>query len=323
MRVLILHSDVPPDAPPDEIDTLYTVDAVRDVLRERGYHVETAAFAPRPDHLRALLDRTKPDRVFNLVEAVFGLGQFATVAAQMLEAAGAAFTGCPGAAMAVAGDKPLAKALLRSLGLPTADWSMAPEWKGLAADRQYVVKHATEDASIGLDDKSVVLGRDVAARAADSAARWGGRWFAEAYLPGREFNVSVIEEDGRPRVLPVPEMRFDNWEKGRVRLVGYAAKWDEESSDLVNTARDFSYARKNPALAAMLGDLVERAWHLFGLRGFARVDFRLDDTGQPMILELNPNSCLEPGAGLAAAAAEAGLSYGDLVARILDAAHKG
>jgi D-alanine-D-alanine ligase len=320
VRVLILHSDVPPDAPADEQDTLYTAEAVREALVGRGHQAEMAAFAPRPDHLRALLDRSKPNSVFNLVEAVWGLGQFAIVAAQLLEMAGVPFTGTPGGAMALAGDKPLTKSFLRTLGLPTADWSVGPEWKGLEASRQYVVKHATEDASIGLDDASVVSGREVPARAAESAKRWGGRWFAEAYLPGREFNVSAIEVDGRPLVLPVPEMRFHNWEAGRVRIVGYAAKWDEDSSDLDNTRRDFALAPGDASLAEELRGLVEQCWIRFGMRGFARVDFRLDENGRPTILELNPNPCLEPGAGLAAAAREIGLDYAALVETILNAA---
>jgi D-alanine-D-alanine ligase len=320
MRVLILHSDVAPDAPADEQDTLYTAEAVREALSGLGYTAEMAAFAPRPDHLRALLDKTKPDTVFNLVEAVWGLGQFAIVAAQLLEMAGVPFTGTPGGAMALAGDKPLTKSLLRRLDLPTADWSVGPEWRGLDPKRTYVVKHATEDASIGLDDNAVVSGREVPARAAASAERWGGRWFAEAYLPGREFNVSAIEVEGRPLVLPVPEMRFHNWEAGRVRIVGYAAKWDEASSDLDNTQRDFALAPSDAALAEELRALVEQCWILFGMRGFARVDFRLDADGRPMILELNPNPCLEPGAGLAAAAAQTGRDYPALVETILKAA---
>jgi D-alanine-D-alanine ligase len=320
MRVLILHSDVPPDAPADEQDTLWTVDAVKEALISRGHDIACAAFAPSPAHLRGLLSAHKPDVVFNLTESVFGLGQFAIMAAQMLEMCGVPFTGNPGGAMALAGDKPLTKSFLRTLDLPTADWSLAPDWKGLQANRKYVVKHATEDASVGLDDGSVVLGADVAARAAQSAAKHGGRWFAETYLPGREFNVSAIEIDGKPRVLPIPEMHFVNWAEGRVRLVSYAAKWDESSPDLENTARGFGIDQKDTVLAGALRGLVERVWTLFGLRGFARVDFRLDDDGRPMILELNPNPCLESGAGLAAAALEAGLSYADLVETILKAA---
>jgi D-alanine-D-alanine ligase len=319
MDVLILHSDVAPDAPMDEQDTLWTVDAVKVALAERGYGVATAAFAPLPAHLRGLLETYKPDVVFNLTESVFGLGQFATVAAQMLEMCNIPFTGNAGGAMATAGDKPLTKSLLRSLGLPTADWFVGPNWDGLDPDTTYVVKHATEDASIGLTDEAVVPGSRVAERAAESSKLHGGRWFAEAYLSGREFNVSCIEIDGKPRVLPVPEMLFENWPANRPRLVNYAAKWDEESPDLVNTAR-FFVGEDDAALCVRLNELVEACWTRFGLRGFARIDFRCDAHGEPMILELNPNPCLESGAGLAAAALQIGMSYADLVEAILKAA---
>jgi D-alanine-D-alanine ligase len=319
MHVLVLHSDVAPDAPADEQDTLWTVDAVKAALAERGHGVASAAFAPLPAHLRGLLETYKPEIVFNLVESVFGLGQFAIVAAQMLEMCNIPFTGNMGGAMALAGDKPLTKSLLRTLGLPTADWSCGPDWAGLDPNAKYVVKHATEDASVGMDDGSVVLGADVPARAAASTRAHGGRWFAETYLTGREFNVSAIEINGRPCVMPVPEMRFDNWPENRPRLVNWDAKWNEEHPDLSNTNREF-VGEKDAALAAKLTGLVEKTWTLFGLRGFARIDFRCDDACNPMILELNPNPCLESGAGLAAAAARIGMSYADLVEAILKAA---
>ncbi|MGH6872870.1 MAG: D-alanine--D-alanine ligase family protein [Rhizomicrobium sp.] len=319
MDVLILHSDVAPDAPPDEQDTLWTVDAVKAALADRGHGVATAAFAPAPAHLRGLLETHKPDAVFNLVESVFGLGQFATMAAQMLEMCNVPFTGNPGGAMALAGDKPLTKSLLRTMGLPTAHWVEGPQWAGLDAERIYVVKHATEDASVGMTDDSVVSGARVQARAEECTRRHGGRWFAEEYLTGREFNVSCIEVDGKPRVLPVPEMRFDNWPENRPRLVNWAAKWDEDHPDLSNTNRDF-VGDEDAALAAQLTGLVADSWTRFGLRGFARVDFRCDAGGNPMILELNPNPCLESGAGLAAAAAKIGMDYADLCEAILNAA---
>src|SRR5581483_2864532 len=107
MRILVLHSDVPADAPADEQDTLITAHSVADVLRSRGHEISLASFVPSPEPFRALLERVRPDAVFNLVESVFGLGQFAPVACQMLEMTNVPYTGNSGAAMALAGDKPL------------------------------------------------------------------------------------------------------------------------------------------------------------------------------------------------------------------------
>lgn len=320
MRVLVLHSDIAPDAPPDEQDTLATADAVCSVLSARGHEPTPFAFTPDPRALNRVLCDSEVEVVFNLVESVLGQGDLAGVSAAMLARLRIPFTGASAAALAGAADKCFAKRLLRSAGLPTPDWSEPSQWCGLANDALYVVKSADEDASVGLDDDAVVHGRDVKSRHAACAARHGGRWFAEVYCPGREFNVSLIETDGDARLLPIAETRFEGWSPGRPRIVGYAAKWDNDSPDCTGTPRAFGIESESPALAANLRGLAFSAWRLLSLRGYARVDFRLDGSGSPMILEINPNPCLEPHAGFAAAAAEAGIGYDELVEGIVRAA---
>jgi D-alanine-D-alanine ligase len=115
-------------------------------------------------------------------------------------------------------------------------------------------------------------------------------------------------------------MKFESWLEGRPRIVGYAAKWDEGSPDSAQTVRVFG---TEPALDRELSDLARRTWSLLGLRGFARIDFRIDADGAPMILEVNPNPCLDPHSGFAAAAAQANLSYAECVDLILRAAVSG
>ena len=322
MRVLVLHSDVPADAPPDEMDTLVTAQAVSAALQQSGHHVAQTAFASEPAALKAIVEGARPDVVFSLVESVHGDGLLAAAAPAMLEKLGVAYTGAGAACLALSSDKILSKRVMRAAGLPTADWIEPPGWAGLVADQRYVVKSVTEDASLGLDDGAVVAGPEVAARAQLSGERHGGRWFAEVYLQGREFNVALLEEGQGLRVLPMPEMRFEGWEQDRPRIVGYAAKWDDASSDATNTVRAFGIEQEEPALAAVLAALAQKAWSLFGMRGYARIDFRIDAAGAPMILEANPNPCLEPHAGFAAAAQAAGFSYVELVDRVLLTAHQ-
>jgi D-alanine-D-alanine ligase len=320
MRVLVLHSDLGDNPPPDELETVETARVIAEALAGRGHETALAAFHPDPGVIR----RHIADAVFNMVESVYGLGALAPIAPALLETFGLTYTGCGSAAMALACDKPLTKTILRAVGLPTADWAEPPHWSGLRDDHKYIVKSANEDASLGLDDGAVVQGRAaVLARAAQSAAQYGGRWFAESYLEGREFNIAILEQGGHPRVLPIPEMMFESWSEARPRILGYASKWDPESPDDTQTVRVFGTEQSEPELSRNLSEVARKTWTVLGLRGFARIDFRIDAGGAPMILEVNPNPCLHPLSGFAAAAAEAKLSYAECVDLILKAAQTG
>lgn len=320
MRIAVLHSDVAADAPPDELDTLLSAEAIAAALMKRGHVALQVPFTADTGALKTRL--ADADLVFNLVESVYGRDDLAALAPALLERLDVAYTGSNTAALAVTADKAATKRILRAAGLPTPDWAEAPGWQGLCDDARYIVKSVTADASLGLDDGSVVPGTGVRARAWHSAAIHGGRWFAEAYVEGREFNVAVLEEDGVPCVLPIAEMRFVDWDQHRPTIVGYAAKWNEASEDAMKTVRDFGVEHSEPELNARLHELALDAWHIFSLSGYARVDFRVGVAGRPFILEINANPCLEPGAGFATAAREAGLSYDALVDNIVGAAFR-
>src|SRR5579862_1699634 len=99
MKILVLHSDIAADAPPEELDTLIAARAVAEALEARGHDVDEAAF--REESLKSVLEERKPDIVFNLVEGVDGQGRLAPKAPEMLAALGQRFTGVSAKAMAV------------------------------------------------------------------------------------------------------------------------------------------------------------------------------------------------------------------------------
>ncbi|HXC54623.1 MAG TPA: hypothetical protein VNU97_04965 [Rhizomicrobium sp.] len=323
MRILVLHSDVAPDAPPEEIDTLTSAEAVAQALRKHGHDVAKAPFTTDTDRFARLIEEARADVVFNLVEGVDGLGALAPIAPRMLDEVGAIYTGVDAVAMAVTSDKPLTKRRLREAGIATADWSEAPDWRGLT-DGTYIVKSTLEDASVGLDDGCVVTGKEaVKRRAADSALRHGGKWFAEAFVDGREFNISMMQGPGGPIVMPLAEMRFDDWPADKPRIVGYGAKWDDSLDVNDQMVRAFDTEKNDPVLAAKLRSACERAWKLFDFTGYIRVDFRVTPEGEPLILEINTNPCIAPDAGFAAAGAELGIPYDELIVRLVDTALAG
>jgi len=302
---------------PDEIDTLLSAEAVAGALSELGFATEIVAVDLDLNNFLAL-KRRDPLLVFNLVDAVRGDGRLAPVIPSLLDAVGLPYTGAHSDAWLETLSKVATKLKLEREGLPTPGFCI--EGAGLDPDAKVIVKAVWEHGSLGLDESSVVKGADVARVIADRNARFGTEHFAESFVEGREFNLSLLEERGRARVLPIAEILFEEWREGAPHIVGYDAKWTSGSDAYTGTPRRFGLEQTEPALAAELEKLAKSCWDLFGLAGYARVDFRVDGEGKPWILEVNVNPCLNPDAGFAAAAAAAGLSYRDLISSIIDAA---
>ena len=123
-----------------------------------------------------------------------------------------------------------------------------------------------------------------------------------------------------PRVLPIGEIVFVDYPDDKPRIVDYNAKWVEDSFEYNHTPRIFDVAPADVALRAELARLALQCWRLFGLAGYARVDFRVDSAGRPWVLEVNANPCASPDAGYAAMLAEAGLTYDQGISEIVQAA---
>lgn len=301
---------------PDEADTIVTAEAVTAALRRLGYNSEIIRLGLDLSAVAGLA-QAGPSLVFNLVEALNGDAALAQLAPAVLDHFGLAYTGSGLAAHHLTLSKTAAKRRLESAGLPTPRWSL--DGSGFACNERVIVKSDTEHASLGLDAASVVPGAQAAAEIALRQQRFGGTFFAEAFVDGREFNLSLLETPEGPRVLPVAEILFVDFPADRPRIVDYEAKWVPESPAYTNTPRSFDFAPVDAPLIAALSELALAAWRLFALGGYARVDFRVDAAGRPTILEVNVNPCLAPDAGFAAAAARAGLDYDAVIASIVTA----
>lgn len=321
--VVVLHGEVPPDAPPDEQDVLVEADHVGEALSRLGLASRTLPLGLAMDRAVDVLQALQPSLVFNLVESLRGDGRLCWMAPALLDHLGLPYTGSPTDAIYLSTTKLLTKALLKQHGLATPDW--APLEQVCAGDLPfegpYIVKLVWEEASVGLTDASVVPDRaTLLATARTHQARLGGPAFVERFIEGREINVAVVEEAGQPRVLPPSEILFEGFPAGKPHMVGYAAKWDTESFEYTHTPRTFTRRHDDGPLMEQVAHMARRTWQAMGLKGYARVDFRIDAHGAPWILEVNTNPCLSPDAGFLAAAAQAGLSSRDVVERIVAAA---
>lgn len=330
MKISLLHNAVPPDAPPDEADVLVQAAVVQAALESLGHHVVRCPCGLDLGALAETLQTNPPDVAFNLVESLGGHGRLIALVPDLLEALRMRYAGCPADAITLTSHKTLAKTLMRGAGLPTPAWVTGGDWDGQVggnkaeggATGRWIVKSVWEDASLGLDDDAVVTGEAavVLPVLAARAGTVGAPWFAEAYVEGREFNFAVLDGPAGPQVLPPAEMIFKDFPVGKPRILGYAAKWHEDSFEYAHTVRTFDFPDADGTLLQEMTRLALECWRLLRLRGWARVDFRVDASGRPWILEVNANPCLAPDAGFAAALDRAQIPFGRAVERILGAA---
>jgi D-alanine-D-alanine ligase len=319
-RAVIAHNEIGPDADPSTADVLDQVALVERGLAELGVLAERVAV--REGRVWETLSPDAAVVVFNLVEAPPGQVQQQLGATAALELLGVAFTGASAGAMWLTTDKLVTRAVLASAGLPV------PPGGEFDPDRPALLEHVAapwllkpgrEDASVGLEGDPVCrTAGEAVKRARMLRSRFPGQpVLLEHFLPGREFNIAVLEVGGRPHVLPMAEMVFL---AGAPAVVSYEAKWHEDSEEYRRTVRRFLDTDREDGLGERLRSLVERSWEVTGAEGYARVDLRLDETGEPHILEVNTNPCISADAGFMAACREAGLTTGEVIGRILEAA---
>jgi D-alanine-D-alanine ligase len=320
-KIVILHTDVADDAGDDEQDCLRQAETIAQAMISLGYEPVMLPFVMDLNVTISKLRALQPHVVFNLVETLAGRGSMIYFATALLDFLRLPYTGCRTDAMFLTSSKPLTKKILHAEGLATPPWITADGiTTGEAPAGTYLMKASWEDASVGLDENSIVLLADQEKIVTDLRKRQtkiGCDCFAEAYIDGREFNIALLATDQGVRMLPAAEMLFLNYPPEKLKLLDYRAKWVEDSFEYDNTRRTLDILPQDAGLVDRLRDIALACWHLFGLRGYARVDFRVDQQGNPFVLEINANPCLSLEAGFAAALERASIKYPEAIDNII------
>ncbi len=308
---------------PDHEDVFYQVQSVKETLKSMGHECTELAFTSDLEAFSSGIKGEAPDLVFNLVESLGGKGSLIHLAPAVLDTLSISYTGSGTDAIYRTSNKLFAKEWLKANSVPTPDYFSPVNHIAGAKDicGEYIIKSVWEHASIGISDQSVITPESVSELFKEMTVRktgLGGQCFAERYIEGREFNLSMLAGFNGPRVLPPAEIKFDSYSGGKKKIVGYDAKWDQDSFEYNNTVRTFDFPDDDLPLLQLLKEISLKCWDLFNIRGYCRVDFRVDEQNRPWVLEINANPCISPDAGFIAAAEHAGLRAEDVIREIIN-----
>jgi D-alanine-D-alanine ligase len=310
-----------------ELGVLNEVAAVEGALREVSITFRTVGAESFADIPR-ILSQSSEEVVFNLVEGFPENTTDANYVPILCRSFGKGCTGSDTHSLVLAFDKWQSKLTLRNCGLPVAKAAIIPI--GRRAKRSelppgpYIVKPVAADASEGIDFHSIVprFGAALDRLVAKIHSQFCQPALIEQFVGKREINVSVVQMGNEIRVLPLAEIDFSAFTDDKPRIVGYTAKWLEDSFEFNNTPRIIP-APVAQKTAQKIRECALDAWHALNCQDYVRIDFRLDNKNVPMILEVNPNPDITPEDGFASALTAAKIPYEKFVeAMVLNAANR-
>lgn len=298
-------------------DIMAQVEAIETALSDLGFASTRIPFTRDLGRFVHRLEEARITAAFNLCESVDDNPQFVAHPAAVLELLNINFTGSAASTLMTTTDKHLVKLVLQAAGLPTPKSLLF--LGGEPADYRalqfpVILKPQFEDASIGIDQESVIT--DPSRLPAILREFYGtyGPIVVEEYIDGREFNISLLGSD-RPEVMPIAEIDFSGFPDDLFKIVGYRAKWAPESIEYRQSKRIFPSLPHQ--MAEDLATVATQCYRLFALRDYGRVDLRLDSNGKAYVLEINANPCLSPDAGFPAAVQKSGLDYQAMVEKFI------
>ncbi len=315
MKCCILFNQPQENALPDELDILHQVEWVENNLRKLGY--ETYRKGITKDFMSEIPEITieKPDFVFNLVESINNRGELLYFIPALLNMYGIHYTGNSLEALFITTSKILTVKMLYSAGIHFPESFQLNECRKLIEGKKYIIKPIWEDGSTNITSDSVFTYKQgIESRFSNFR---NSHWFIQEYIDGREFNVSLLAGPDGPEMLPPAEMQFIDF-GDKPKIVDFKAKWIHDSFEYRNTIREFPGKK----LDSMLKDKIEKTalkcWKVFGLKGYARVDIRVDNSNNIYVIEVNANPCISPDSGFVAATREAGYKFTRVLERIID-----
>jgi D-alanine-D-alanine ligase len=315
-RCCIIYNEPREGALADELDVLDQVAHIEKHLVDIGISVYRKGITEMFMSEIAELAKEKPDFVFNLVESINNKGELIYFVPALLNLYSIPYSGNSLESIFLTTNKTICSNSMKNAGINNPGSYLPSNPKLLKPGRKYIIKPIWEDGSLGITSDSVFEckpGFEAKLKGLDDA-----HWFIEDFINGREFNISILAGKDGPEVLPPAEIVFVNYDESRPRIIDFKAKWEIDSFEYINTVREFPGNKINNHLATNLKEAALACWHLFSLKGYARVDVRTDNNDNVFVIEINGNPCISPDGGFVAATREAGYPFTEVLQRIIN-----
>jgi D-alanine-D-alanine ligase len=326
LRVLVLthESLVPPDSldghSQQEIDEWQTEYDVMSCVREAGHEVQVLGLYDNLGDLRTRITKWQPDVTFNLLQEFQGIVTYDQHIVAYLELMRQPYTGCNPRGMMLSRDKVLSKQILTYHRIPTPQFAVFRRGRRYRLSKKLTyplfVKSATEDASLGISQASIVEDRPRLKERIDFIHEHTKTdALVEEYIEGRELYVAV---DGNERLTtyPVWEMDFGTLPDVMAGIATRKVKWDRKYQQK-HGIRTGKAADLGAGAEEQLSRYSKRIYRALHMSGYARMDFRLRPDGRVYLLEANCNPNLSKNEDFAAAAANGGVGYEALLERLM------
>ena len=325
LRVLgLVHRHlVPPEVVPEGTDLVAapwrTEYDVITTLRKLGHEVQPLGVHDDLGDIRRTAEEWKPHIAFNLLEAFDDITIFDQNVVSHLELLKLSYTGCNPRGLLLARDKSLSKKLLAYHRIPVPEFEVFRVGRPVKLSKRLayplIVKSLTQEASIGISQASVVDSDEkLKERISFIHESIGTAAIVEQYIEGRELYVGILGNQTL-QAMPVWELFFTNMPEGAKRIATDRVKWSVKYQKKYGI--DSGQARDLPdGKAEQIQHLCKRAYRALELSGYARIDLRLDESGNPWVIEANPNPQIARGEDFAASAEKAGISYEGVLQRI-------
>ena len=316
-KCCIIYNEPSPNALEDELDVIDQVVHVEEGLTALGIEVYRKGITEKfMDEVKEIINE-KPDFVYNLVESINNKGELNYFVPALLNLNGIPYAGASHEAIFLTTSKVIASRMMKLAGIQNPECFFPSEAHRLVKGAKYILKPIWEDGSLGITANSVFIWN------ADAENKLKGlsdsHWFIEEFIEGREFNMSVLAGADGAEVMPVAEIVFVGYDETRPKIIDFKAKWEFDTFEYDNTVREFPTEENlTPALMKNLKQTALNCWNLFRLKGYARVDVRVDSGNNIYVIEINANPCIQPNGGFVAATKQGGYSFPQVMQRIID-----